>query len=583
MLQDSPDAVTDTDTTAPFPPPSKVAPRHTLRALIASVTVLIVLACALFLAYLRGEALRGAEEKAASGARLLEEPVNRTFRTADFIVEQVAMLGRSQPMEHLANSESAWMRLTELKRGMPEPGTLWIIDAKGRSVLGTLTFPVRAASVADRHYFSAHLEKRRDLVIGPLVNTKQRDAQAFHLSRRIDDDQGTLLGVAVVGFDAITFTDFYRNLGLTPHSVLTVSGLDGRIVLRQPDPEQWAETYMPAQGPLMQAVQAGRTRGILRTVSPLDGVERMLAFRVLPEFGMVVSAGVALDDVLSNWWDTALLTVTAVLMLMGLLGWLAAMAFDSLKREEELIQGLEETVRERTREAEQRAEEARRANDSKTRFLAAASHDLRQPLQAAGMFVEALAARLGGSPHQAIVDKMRQSVDATQALLSTLLDVSTLEAGHIEPAPTSFALAPMMTALVEQLEPEATKRGLELRLVPTKAVVISDPVLLERMLRNLLYNALRYTKDGKILLGCRRRPGRVAICVDHTGFGIPVYMFATICEDFTRLGPMGPRADRGLGLGLAVVRRMAEQLDHDIEVRSRVDKGSSFAVVVPTL
>lgn len=575
--------MTENDPTVSSAPPAKVAPRHTLRALIASVTVLIVLACGLFLAYLRGEALRGAEDKAAAVARLLEEHVSRTFRTADFIAEQVAVLGRSAPMAKLAESEVAWMRLTELKRGMPEPGTLWIVDAKGRTVLGTLTFPVRAVSVADRYYFAAHLEKRHDLVIGPLVNTRQRDAQAFHLSRRIDDAQGALAGVAVVGFDAITFTDFYRNLGLTPHSVLTVSGLDGRIVLRQPDPEQWAETSMPAQGPLMQTVQSGRTRGIIRTVSPLDGVERMLAFRVLPEFGMVVSAGVALDDVLSNWWDTALMTVTAVLMLMGLLGWLAAMAFDSLRREEELIEGLEEAVRERTREAEQRAEEARRANDSKTRFLAAASHDLRQPLQAAGMFVEALSARLGGSPHQNIVDKMRQSIDATQALLSTLLDVSTLEAGHIEPAPTSFALAPMMTALVEQLEPDASKRGLELRLVPTKAVVMSDPVLLERMLRNLLFNALRYTKDGKILLGCRHRHGRVAICVVDTGIGIPEDKFATIFEDFSRLGHKGHGADRGLGLGLAVVRRMAELLDHDIEVRSAVDKGSCFAVVVPTL
>lgn len=575
--------MSDLDPTHLPPQPAKAAPRHTLRALIASVTVLIVLACGLFLAYLRGEALRGAEEKAASVSRLLEEHVSRTFRTADFIAEQVAAVGRSMPMSQLATSEAAWMRLTELKRGMPEPGTLWIIDAKGQSRLGTLTFPSRPTSVADRYYFTAHLEARRDLVIGPLVNTKQRDAQAFHLSRRIDAADGSLAGVAVVGFDAITFTDFYRNLGLTPHSVLTVSDLDGRIILRQPDPEQWADMSMPAQGPLRQAVAAGRTRGTMRVVSPLDGIERMLAFRVLPEFGMVISVGVALDDVLSNWWDTALLTVTAVLMLMGLLGWLAAMAFDSLKREEELIQGLEETVRERTREAEQRAEEARRANDSKTRFLAAASHDLRQPLQAAGMFVEALSARLGGSPHQAIVDKMRQSVDATQALLSTLLDVSTLEAGHIEPAPTSFALAPMMTALVEQLEPDATKRGLELRVVPTRAVVISDPVLLERMLRNLLFNALRYTKQGKILLGCRHRAGKVAICVVDTGIGIPEDKFTTIFEDFSRLGTKGHGADRGLGLGLAVVRRMAELLDHQVEVRSREDKGSSFAVVVPVL
>lgn len=557
------------------------APRQTLRALIISVTVLIVITCGLFLAYLRGEALHAAEEKAASVARLLDEHIARTFRTADFIVEQVAILGRTMPMDQLATSESAWMRLTELKRGMPEPGSLWIIDKKGRARLGTLTFPAHPVSLKERYYFAAHLEKRQDLVIGPLVQTKQRDSQAFHLSRRIDDADGNLAGVAAAGFDAITFTDFYRNLGLGQHAVLTVSGLDGRIILRQPDPEQWAAANMSSTGPLMTAVNAGRTRGILRTVSPLDGVERVLAYRVLPDFGVIVSTGVALNDVLSDWWDTALLTVTAVLILMGLLGWLTAMAFDSLKREEELIQGLEETVRDRTREAEQRAEEARRANDSKTRFLAAASHDLRQPLQAAGMFVEALSARLGNSPHQNIVDKMRQSVDSTQALLATLLDVSTLEAGHIEPVPTTFALAPMLISLVEQLEPEASKRHLILRLVPTDAEIVSDPVLLERMLRNLLYNAMRYTKEGKILVGCRHRGDKIAICVVDTGIGIPEDKFTAIFEDFSRLGTKGYGSDRGLGLGLAVVRRMAELLDHGIEVKSQVDKGSTFAVVVP--
>ena len=551
-----------------------------MRALIASVTVLIVLTCGLFLAYLRSESLRGAEEKAAAITRLLEEHISRTFRTADFIGEQVAILGRSMPMEKLATSEAAWMRLTELKRGMPEPGTLWIVDKDGFVRMGTLTFPIRPLSVKERYYYAAHLEKRRDLVIGPLVHTKNRDSQAFHLSRRIDDAEGNLQGVAVVGFDAITFTDFYRNLGLGPHSILTVSGLDGRIVLRQPDPEQWAEINMP-QGPLMDAVAAGRTRGILRAVSPLDGVERVLAFRVLSDFGVIVSAGIALDDVLSNWWDSALLTIAAVLVLMGLLGWLAITAFDSLRREEELIQGLEVTVRDRTREAEQRAEEARHANDSKTRFLAAASHDLRQPLQAAGMFVEALSARLGDSPHQSIVDKMRQSVDATQALLATLLDVSTLEAGHIEPSPTAFPLAPMLSSLIEQIEPEATKRHLELRVVLGDATVVSDPVLLERMLRNLLHNALRYTREGKILLGCRRRQGKVAICVIDTGIGIPEDKFSDIFEDFSRLGVKGHGSDRGLGLGLAVVRRMAELLDHGIEVHSQVGKGSSFAVIVP--
>ncbi|MBX9635701.1 MAG: sensor histidine kinase, partial [Magnetospirillum sp.] len=431
-----------------------------------------------------------------------------------------------------------------------------------------------------RLYFQAHRNARRDLVIGPLVNTKLRDKQAFHISRRIEDPQGKFLGVAAAGFDTDTFTNFYQTLPLGKQASISVVDLEGRVILRQPDPGRWAGTSV-SNGPLMNALTQGAPVGMLTASSPLDGTNRLLTYRLIPEFGVVVVVGEAMEDVLEPWWKTVWITGAIAAVLTALFAALARLTFSGIAREEALVLGLEETVRERTQEALNQAEQARLANESKTRFLAAASHDLRQPLQAAGMFVEALSARLADSPHAGIVDKLRQSVDATQSLLTTLLDVSILEAGKIQPQISSFSLMPLLANLYDQLEPEATAKKLTLRMVPTTARVVSDPVLVERMLRNLMVNALRYTSQGGVVLGCRRRGPYLAVCVVDTGMGIPADKLESVFDDFTRLGEKGSGGNRGLGLGLGVVRRMAQLLDVRVELRSALDKGSSFAVILP--
>jgi signal transduction histidine kinase len=142
----------------------------------------------------------------------------------------------------------------------------------------------------------------------------------------------------------------------------------------------------------------------------------------------------------------------------------------------------------------------------------------------------------------------------------------------------------MLASLYDQMEPEATAKGLTIRVVPTGAWVVSDPVLLERILRNLLVNAIRYTEQGGVVLGCRRRGDKVAICVVDSGMGIPADKFEAVFEDFTRLGEKGAGGQRGLGLGLglSVVRRTARLLEHGVELRSRPGKGSCFAVVART-
>ena len=214
----------------------------------------------------------------------------------------------------------------------------------------------------------------------------------------------------------------------------------------------------------------------------------------------------------------------------------------------------------------------------RNQFLAAVSHDLRQPLQAAGMFAEVLSTRLLDTPHTPVVERLVQSIDSTNTLLSSLIDVTTMDMGVVEVHPTIINLSGFLEQLFRQVEIRAVHKSLRFLFHPKDCAVVSDPLLLERLVRNLLINAITYTESGGVLLGCRYRPNQVGIQVVDTGIGIPEDHLGQIFEDFIRLAPKTP--DGNLGLGLSVVRRTAQLLGHRIEVKSRLGKGSIFTVWV---
>lgn len=254
--------------------------------------------------------------------------------------------------------------------------------------------------------------------------------------------------------------------------------------------------------------------------------------------------------------------------------------FDGERRVTHVIaSGIDVTERRRAEAELRRArEEADRANEAKSKFLAIASHDLRQPVQSLYLFCAALADRLQGHPGLPLLDNMRQGLDSLKGLLDGLLDMSRLESGKIAAAPVDVRLNQLLGRLVAEYGPRAAQKGMELRAVPSRAWVRSDPAHLERILRNLIENALRYTRRGRILLGCRRCGPEVRIEVWDSGIGIPQDRLGEIFDEFTQLGE---RSGRGLGLGLAIVRRLAQLLGHRVTVRSVEGKGSVFAVTLP--
>ncbi|MEI6559101.1 MAG: ATP-binding protein [Rhodospirillaceae bacterium] len=226
---------------------------------------------------------------------------------------------------------------------------------------------------------------------------------------------------------------------------------------------------------------------------------------------------------------------------------------------------------------------AERANAAKSRFLAAASHDLRQPFQAMLLFHELLRSRLADPLHLELCDRLGDSIRAGRELLTALLDISTLDAGIVTPKMTSFPLQASLEALVAEFREQGALVGIGLRLVPTQVTVRSDRVLLERILRNLLANALRYGGNGRILIGCRRRPAGVEIQVWDTGIGIPADQLDLIFEDFYQVGNPERRLTQGLGLGLGIVARTASLLGHTVAVRSAPGRGSVFSVTAATV
>ena len=244
---------------------------------------------------------------------------------------------------------------------------------------------------------------------------------------------------------------------------------------------------------------------------------------------------------------------------------------------------LELRIDEATLALRAKKEEAETATQSKSRFLAAASHDLRQPTHALGMFV----ARLAQLPHNTethqLIGKLEASVQAMQDLLDGLLDVSRLDSGAVPVQIRSFALAPIFEQLRAELSVIAAEKGLRLRIRSSTVGVVSDPALLHRILSNLLGNALRYTHEGGVLLGCRRTvDGRhVRIEVWDSGIGIAPEHHEAIFREFYQVGNQERDRTKGMGLGLNIVARTAELLGHGLQMQSRLGHGTRFSLEVP--
>lgn len=249
-------------------------------------------------------------------------------------------------------------------------------------------------------------------------------------------------------------------------------------------------------------------------------------------------------------------------------------ARDRLQIQAQQMDGLNQRLQEQLAEAE-------RANAAKTRFLAAASHDLRQPMHSIGLLVGVLGGSLREATQQHLAGKVSQAVLMMEDLFESLLDISKLDAGLSLPERESFALDAVLSRVEQAFAPQAAARGLRLRRRPCGHMVVSAPAWIERIVGNLLANALRYTGSGGVLLGCRLRGEALLLQVWDSGCGIPAEHLQLVFEEFVRLDGPDHGPAKGLGLGLSIVKRSADLLGHAVSVRSRPGRGSVFEIRLP--
>jgi signal transduction histidine kinase/CheY-like chemotaxis protein len=230
---------------------------------------------------------------------------------------------------------------------------------------------------------------------------------------------------------------------------------------------------------------------------------------------------------------------------------------------------------------QQRTKALQAANAAKTRFLAAASHDLRQPVAAIGLMVSLMREQAAAPALRRMVDRVDDALASMESLLKGLLDLSRLDAGTARVRPERIALQPLFDAIALHEGEPAARKGLRLRFRPTRLAVHSDPVLLEQILRNLVTNAVRYTERGTVLVAARPRGAQVLLQVWDTGIGIAEHDQAAVFEEFVQVGNRARESSQGLGLGLSIVKRSADLLGHALQLRSRPGHGSCFGMWVP--
>jgi signal transduction histidine kinase/CheY-like chemotaxis protein len=270
-------------------------------------------------------------------------------------------------------------------------------------------------------------------------------------------------------------------------------------------------------------------------------------------------------------------------MALIILGWLMAITSQARRYGAQF----EESVRLRFENEEliarlrQEKTVAEDASSAKSRFLAAASHDLRQPVHALSLFVAALRPRVTDPEASRMLDHIDTSVQAMGGLFNGLLDISRLDAGVVEVSADTFAIQPLLERICRDFAPQAEAKQIDLRLRASKAAVLTDPILVERIVRNIVANAIAYTDSGRVLVGCRRRGRSAIVQVWDTGRGIPKEEQGRIFQEFYQVGNSERDRSRGVGLGLAIVKRLTALLHHPLTLRSWPGRGTVFSLELP--
>ncbi|GGX26798.1 ATP-binding response regulator [Undibacterium macrobrachii] len=335
------------------------------------------------------------------------------------------------------------------------------------------------------------------------------------------------------------------------------------------------QTASTAGSVLILAVLAGIAANSMSILSP---VLPAFALFLLFELGSMVYAVISLND--PAYWAIGIAVGMYAITLMGQAYNTSRTARASIQLRFENLDLIEQ-LSSATKKAEQALVAAEKANAEKSHFLAAASHDLRQPIHAQGLFLEVLQSTNLSTEQKQLVESICSAANATTEMLHTLLDYSRIEAGVVETQVRAFRLQHILNKIENELAPQANIKGLVYRSPETHHVVFSDPTLVEMIIRNLVSNAIRYTNEGGVLISARKKQGQLSLEVWDTGIGIASTSFDDIFKEFQQLGNSERDRQKGLGLGLSIVQKMVQILGLKLQLASRLGKGSVFKIQLP--
>jgi two-component system, sensor histidine kinase len=523
---------------------------------------------------------------------MIGEHTARSFESVDILLREIAT-DLSEDLHDWSNWQPSqgWSYLaTRHSNTLPQLRDLILFDHEGQQRYISTYFPTPNINVRDRPYFATLEGGQKSTTFGPYIG-RNSGRYTYALARRIDNKQGGFAGIVFAAIEPGYFQDFCWSNRLADDFEAVIINAREQIVAtcRPTDLSKQSPTLGAAARDVLYGGKlhgwlptAGvmRNQGLIASLSPVPGFSDLRVLTVLPEATLLAGWRLRAEQL------GALVTVVALLLLLG--AWLArrqvlkmlAMSSELASSHEQLA----DRITEATNELAAQKDAAERANRAKSRFLAAASHDLRQPMHALALF----AADLQRQVHHGKTDQLEHlsgqiaaSIHLLGEMLDSLLDISRLDVAGINPQIRAFALQPLFERLAAAFRRSAVDHSQTLIFRPTGLWVDSDSQMLERMLANLLSNALRYTPNGgRILVAARQRGPDVLIEVRDNGRGIASEDQAAIFTEFYQVGNPAREHSKGLGLGLSIIDRLARALKIEVRLRSASGRGTVFGLLL---
>ena len=447
---------------------------------------------------------------------------------------------------------------------------LGVIDENGIYILSNLPNHKRM-DLSDREHFRVHREKDTgQLFVSKPVLGRASGKWSIQMTRRINKPDGSFGGVVVISVDPYYFSDFYRGVDLGHGGVVSLIGSDGIVRARRSGDDVSVGQDLSSSPLMRQMVKA--PSGSYRAVSVADGVTRFYSYRTLKEYPLTVAVGVDEREALASFdarrrgYLIYVLGVSLVVVFFG------AYTIHLLQRQYRISQAL--------RESQWRAESA---NRMKSDFLASMSHELRTPLNGIMGYAELLRESSEGENRE-FAEVIHESSLHLLELVNSILDLARIESGKMELKPAREALRPLFERIVRTYYPPAASKGVSLALSfgdGLPETLVCDATRVAQVFNNLLSNAIKFTDAGEIELRVTRRGGQLELAVRDTGCGIPADMLPVVFERFRQVDSFLTRRHQGTGLGLALVKELAELMGGSVRASSEVGKGSEFVVTLP--